>query len=447
MKGAEFLFDSQTLFYFDSATFLRNALRTEFIPYRSYTYGGLIGIFAAPLHSLRAIVAMQVLMGGVTAWLLAFALIRFLQVRPWIGILAALLCAVDPEQVVHEHLVLPETTALLAEAVFLVAALGYLRSPAKWKLVALSFLGVVLVSLRIVYLPVVLAFAVLLPISVFLYFPVKRPRQLALALALSCLSAFAFQEGYQHLTGWLAGREPAYHYTTGFFLLSAVSPLLLPADAAEPLVAAAIGAQRSGSTPLTEGNRVKQMWNPEGLIAKVTAIYRKDERSANLAAHRVADTAIRRNPLGYLELGARTWCGFWTQLARLRRRLRSENGMSAPNQVKARDAAMIRDAFSVDVSNQFTWATPSRRYHIAAAYWQMFLLLAPFLAGLAWGLQPANPPGVALLFVWTMALLAATCLGACEPVYRYLHPFAFPALAGGALLLERWRRPGVRHHA
>src|ERR1700729_1154061 len=100
VKSIQFAIDSTALFFYDSGSFILNALGIAFIPERSYVYGYLIRIFALPFHSLRAIVAMQVVMGGITAWLLGFALIRFLNVRPWIAIVAALAFAFDPVQIV-----------------------------------------------------------------------------------------------------------------------------------------------------------------------------------------------------------------------------------------------------------------------------------------------------------------------------------------------------------
>ena len=122
VKFIQFAIDSTALFYFDSGSFILNALGLAFKPERSYVYGYLIRIFAVPFHSLRAIVAMQVVMGGITAWLLGFVLLRFLKVRAWIAILAALAFAFDPVQIVHEHLVVAETPTLLTMAIFLVVA-------------------------------------------------------------------------------------------------------------------------------------------------------------------------------------------------------------------------------------------------------------------------------------------------------------------------------------
>ncbi len=118
VKSIEFAVDSQALFYFDSGAFIVNAMRLGFLPHRSYVNGFLIRGFAVPFHSLRAIVAMQASMGGITAWLLSFALLRFFQVRDWIAILAGLAFAMDPVQVVYDHLVMTENAAMLAIALF-----------------------------------------------------------------------------------------------------------------------------------------------------------------------------------------------------------------------------------------------------------------------------------------------------------------------------------------
>src|SRR5579872_1293774 len=171
VKSVQFALDSTVLFYYDSGAFIMNALGLGFAPERSYVYSCLIRIFAVPFHSLTAIVAMQVVMGAVTAMLLAFALSRFLHVRTGIAVLASLVFAFDPVQMVQERMVMTETAALLAMAVYLVAASAYLQRPDWWRLVVLSFIGLLLVSFRLVYLPLVLAAAVLLPAGVYFWPP------------------------------------------------------------------------------------------------------------------------------------------------------------------------------------------------------------------------------------------------------------------------------------
>jgi len=444
VKCVEFAADSQALFFHDSGAFFLNGLRLAFVSFRSWTYGDLICAFALPFHSLRAIVALQMFLGGLTAWLLTFALVRFLGIRPWIGILAGLAFAIDPVQVLYEHMVMTEATAVLAMAAFLVVALEYQRRPWLPWLAILSFLGIVLVSLRTVYLPVVLAAAVLLPLGVLFPSSRRRTRLLALALAVSCGSTLLFHVGYRRMTGHIARREPGYNYWSGFFLLATVTPIIEPGDSDDPRVADAVAAQSRSSVPLVFGTRTDHLWNPGGLAPRLIAIFGGDQRQADQAAQRLAHAAIRRNPCGFIGLGLDTWLAYWQGIPNLRWSEEWENGMKPPHVVNANDAGVILSRFGADVSNQGEWLTFSRRYELRARYWFVFLLLAPFLSGVAWWLAPRNSEGPALLFVWSCMLLAATCLGASDSPYRYLHPFSFTGLAGIAILCEK--AFGSRHN-
>lgn len=189
--------------------------------------------------------------------------------------------------------------------------------------------------------------------------------------------------------------------------------------------------------PLLTGTRTDQLWNRGGLVPRLIALFGGDERQADQAAQRLARAAIRRNPRGFIGLGLYTWAAYWKGIPNLRWSQEWENGMQPPHLVNANDAGVILSRFGSDVSNQGVWLTFSRRYELSAGYWFVLLLLAPFLTGLAWWLAPANPKGPALLFVWTCLLVAATCLGAADSPYRYLHPFSFTGLAGVATLCEK----------
>jgi hypothetical protein len=451
VKSIQFAIDSTALFFFDSGAFILNALGWGFIPERSYVYGYLIRIFGVPFHSLRAIVAMQMVMGGVTAWLLGFMLLRYLKVRAWIAILAALAFAFDPVQIVHEHLVMTETTALLAMAIFLWAASRYLRAPDLWQLALLSFLGILLVSLRMVYLPLVLISPLLLPAAAYFWTPrpqARRSRALALALAVSCGSTIVFQLGYRHLTGWLGSREPAYHFAAGFFLAAAVAPIVQVEDSGDPRVVRAIVEENKSALPLADGwLRSDQMWNQEGFAARLRAGFGGDIRAANQAAQNLAMAAIRRNPLGFLNLGVHDYLDYWKGLRNLGWRLRWENGSGPRPQLSPLEAQAVRTAFGVDVSNQRLVQTRSRRVHIWGRAWYFFLLMSPFLGAIAlwlsWREQREAASTLALFLVWSCLLMTATCLGAVDSVYRYLHPFSFTGLAAAAFIAEilfcHWR--------
>ncbi|MGA2211827.1 MAG: hypothetical protein ABSH31_01025 [Bryobacteraceae bacterium] len=453
-KAIQFAIDSTALFFFDSGTFILNAMRLAFLPERSYVYSYLLRIFALPFHSLRAIVAMQMVMGAITAWLLGFVLLRFLRVRVWIAILAALVFAFDPVQIVHEHLVMAETAALFVMAIFLLVASQYLRAPRLWQLPVLAFLGILLVSLRIVYLPLVLLSAALLPAAAYFRAPgsqLWRPRALAVALAVSCGSTFLFHLGYTHLTGWLVSREPAYSFVTGFFLAAAVAPIIKAQDSSDPRVVRAVVEQNKSFFPLASDRfRDQQLWQQEGLSARLRTVFGGDNRAANQAAQSLARAAIRRDPLGFLKLGVHNYLDYWRGLPNLRWILPWENGSPPEPEVVPFDAHAIRTAFGSDVSNQHHVRTRSRRFHIWGRDWYVFLLVSPLLGAIAlwlsWKEQREAFPTLALFFLWSCILLVATCLGAVAASYRFLHPFSFTGLAAAAFMAEILFRHWWRGH-
>lgn len=454
VKSVQFAVDSTALFYYDSGAFMVNALGLGFVPQRSYVYSCLIRIFAVPLHSLRAIVAMQVVMGAVTAALLALALSRFLHVRTGIAVLASLVFAVDPVQIVHERMVMTETATLLAMAVYLVAASAYLQRPDWWRLVILSFIGVLLVSFRLVYLPVVLAAAVLLPAGVYLWprasYQPRRSSGLALALVVSSVSTLGFQVAYRHWIGWLGHREPAYHFVTGFFMVSAVAPIITPADASDARVARAVVEQNRSIDPLWKRDiGSAQLFDPEGLVARIRTAFGEDGAAANEAAQRLALHAIRRNPLGYLKLGVHGYLGYWRGLPKLRRTLPLDNGSSPVSELFPYEIVAIRSAFGADVSNNNLVRTLSRRYHFRARDWYVFLLASPFLGlidlCLVWREKKPGFLQRAFFVLWTWLLLTTTCLEWPQAEYRYLHPLSFTGLAAAGCLAETvYRRISAR---
>ncbi|HEY3840391.1 MAG TPA: hypothetical protein VGL72_27655 [Bryobacteraceae bacterium] len=443
VKSIQLAIDSKALFYFDSGAYLINALGVAFVAERSYLYGWLIRFVALPFHSLRAIVVMQVAIGALTAWLLALVLTRYLKTREWIAIAAALVFAFDPVQIVHEHLILSENTTLLVAATYLVAALGYLEKPAPWKLSLLAFLGTALVGLRMVYFPVVMASAVLLPLLVRL----TTRRMLAFALAVSCGSTALLHLGYRHLTGHLAGREPAYHYITGFILAAGTAPLFRPEDIDDPRVAAAVAEQNKSVLPLWDRDRRGDLlFAPEGFSVRLIAQFHGDHKAANMAAQLLARRAILRNPFGFLRLGLHNYYRYWQGIPTLRWSLPWENGSPPRSEVQSADLQLIRTAFGADVSNDYLVQTPTRRYHIFGRYWCVFLLLSPYLGGLAAFVTRRDRTGVMFLFAWSGLLLASMCIGGIEHCYRYLHPFSFTGLAAVAVLLDlkmQTRRDGT----
>ena len=441
VKIAGFLLDSQVLFYPDSLSFLMNALGPYHFDFRSYVYGYLIRIFAAPFHSLLIVVAIQMAMGGSTAWLLGAMLMRFFGVGKWIALFAALLFAIDPAQVVHEHMVMAETAALTVMAVYVVTALFYLERPAaslignSW-LAVLALLGILLVSLRISYLPIVILASVAIPLVGWWSLPGRPRRALVLGLLVSCGSTAIAHAGYRHLTGRLKHTSARYSSMNGFFLMAAVAPLLRPGDSIDPRASEAVAEQGRRSL-LKEELRWIQLWQLDGLRTRLLNAFGGDEFAADDAASRMARAAIRRDPMGYAGLAVDTYLSFWTNIPRLPEYLGRENGALLPLNGFGFEVSSASKWFHVDISRQHEWNTLTRRYHIAARYWFIFLLVSPVLSVAAWKFGPVNRRGLAFLAVSACVILVATCFGATETVYRYLHPFSFFGLAALAVLAQR----------
>jgi hypothetical protein len=441
IKSLEFVADSTPLFYHDSGAFILNGLGLAFIPERSYFYGFLIRLICLPFHSLKPLIVAQVLIGGITAWLLAFVLLRFFRVRFWIAAAAAVVFALDPKQIVHERMIMAETLALLAAALFLLAALQYLREETSRWLVMVSFLGILLAAIRIVYLPVALAGSISLPIVAHFLGRNRQLRATVLGTFVACAATLLFHNAYRFLTGYLAGREPAYHYRSGIFLVAATAPIVKPTDTDDSRIAAILMEQEAGEIKLSNhSQRWKQHWAPGGLIDRLTAALDGDVDAVDRVAGGLARRAILRDPVGFLGLGLRTYAGYWKRLFRAKHALELDHGIGPEPQVLPWDAQAILSVFHLDARPSHKLHTLSRRYHVFAYPWTLFLLLAPFLSLAAARLAPADlRVSAGLLAGWNWLVMAVLCLAAEESLFRYLHPFSFTGLAAAALMTEAWR--------
>lgn len=436
LKCTDLLLEPRVFFHSDSCSFLLNGLNLGFIPVRSYVYGDfIVRCLAAPFHySLHAVVAAQCLMGAATAWLLCYCLLTYFGVRTWIAIVCAVVFALDPVQVFHEHAILTETMTMFVAALFLATALYYLKNRQWAVLLGISLLGAVLVSLRVLYVPVVFVAAVALPVIAWLI-PRGREkwiRPLAVALGISFGSTLLFQAGYRHLTGYLAGREPAYHYWTGCFLLASVSPIVKPGDARDTRVARVIAESNNSHGPLQFDFRPFQLWSPGGLIDRLRAAFGGDDRLTNSAAEATARAAIRRDPAGFITLGLRTYASYWAALPKLRDAIEAEIN----NPVSSSDSSVILRFFHMHPVSPLEQDSISAPYYLAAHDWYAFLLVSPMFWLIALFLESANRKAVLFIFTWVCLVFAATCLGAVESLPRYLHPFSFLGIAGAGVIGE-----------
>ncbi|HIE55323.1 MAG TPA: hypothetical protein EYP90_09115, partial [Chromatiaceae bacterium] len=132
----------------DSATYLYTAVEQWIPPDRSWSYGFFVGEAVGPERSLQRLVIIQIVISVLTCMLLALVLIRFLRCSPGIAAAAALLCAVEPIQLLFERYVMAETLSLLVFALFVVSLLSYLRRGHLAWLCLAALLAVAAASLR-----------------------------------------------------------------------------------------------------------------------------------------------------------------------------------------------------------------------------------------------------------------------------------------------------------
>jgi len=203
--------------------------------------------------------------------------------------------------------------------------------------------------------------------------------------------------------------------------------------------------QERSSLPLSRIElRPFQLWDPNGLAQRIRKLFPGDLRSANQAADNLAHRAILRDPLGFVRLGVRAYAMFWTQLPDMARLLPDEDG-AIRSAVSPFEVQAIRAAFGTDVTDQHLLRTPSRRFHWSARWWNAFLLVSPvfLIAGmlLSRGVSRVRDWAAGLFLLWSCLLMIATCMGAVQSAYRFLHPFSFIGLAGAALFVDGlWRR-------
>jgi len=439
IKLAQFVVDPVPLFYYDSGAYIKNAFESGGGPGRSKVYGWIIWVLCSPFGSLTPLMLAQGAMGGMSAWLLAVNLRRYLGVGSGLAAGAAVLFALDPTQVIAEHLVLTETTALFASVLYISGALAYLRDPSWRLLIALALVGTVLISIKIVYLPLVLVGTVLLPVIV------VRRRELVIALAISIGSTVVFHVGYRELMAHWSGGQRVYQEGSGLFLAARVAPILMPVDAIDGRAAQAVRELKEARNAMGGLENLSyhdfQLWNPEGLASRLRLAYGGDDRAADLAASGMARRAILRDPLGYVRLMGWTFRGFFGEALKYESHLENNDGLAVTPQVGPKSMKTISEHFGDVALNNHTLWTPTRRYHLTLGFWCLFQLISPVL-GLV-GLLLSAPErrwATAVVVLWPVMLLAANCAGGATSSLRYLHPLSFTGLAGLALVVGRLGR-------
>src|SRR5712671_1112769 len=271
LKLIMFVLDSNPqVFLGDSGTYLATAQAKLIPPDRSFVYGFLVRLLTRNSHSLHSVVAAQAFAGIATSLLVAYILIRFFNTRFVIAALAAIVLTLEPQQLLFERFVLTESFSTAAFALLVFLALEYLRGRRLWVLACMQVAGVILISLRMTFLPAVLITTILAPIIAFWRERKRGLWPVGVHLAISVVLFAGLHSGYKHWYGWLANQPPAYSYADGFFLIANVSTLVTPEDTDDAELRRVLSEPLKYATDFKGMNtRNAEMFTDGGLVPRI----------------------------------------------------------------------------------------------------------------------------------------------------------------------------------
>ena len=452
IKAAFFLPDPQPAFFFgDSVAYLATAI-SNIIPLdRSFTYG----FFLKPLvsgHSLLPVLLVQALLSALASWIVAVCLLRYFQAKFWIAAGCAVLCAVEPLQLMSERFIMTETVSTFAFAICMWSAFEFLRSGRIAALLVAELAGVAAMSFRYSFLAVVLALSVCLPL---LANPTSKPwhkraRTTATLLLVSVIATQGLLLGYRHWYGHLTHEPPSYLSRDGEFLVADVAPIVKPQDF--PVAAKRDVVFGSLRAPLADPllRRVHR-WLPGGLCDAISKSVNGNEDEANRLAKKTAIRAMERDPMGLLKLAAYTYGEFfrpesvhWAlELNQGRILIRDSErpyieDAEKDTQPVSSDVALIRKHFGIDTSHR-RFDSLTKRWEGVSVPWCWVLAILPiaYLVSLSFKWRRVQAAEiVCLLVLWILLLEAVIPTEFANP--RYLTAEAWLAwIAIGSMISSR----------
>mgnify|MGYP003150180633 CR=1 FL=1 len=413
----------------DSASYLKDAIGSWNPPDRSMTYPELIGWSAVKAESAFALVVLQTLMGvGVSVF--TFWVLRTVSdVRLEISALAALLVSIEPLQLFYERMVMAESAGLFSFLAAVGATVCFVHSGKYRWAPAIAILGIVSISFRHNYLPVVIGLAVLTPFLRLLSarelgasdlreWPLYRFAIDILVVASTIASVHLL---YQHAYGARMDVPPTYLAADGQMRIALVAPLIeedhfeqvgLPRDFADEV-----------DPPLDDNaNRGDQIWSDTGLwsLLKIHA----GEDQAEEIAEKLTLIALRENFIELIPLGLQTVFGYFDNNTALSR-LKDDQGAVPPDE---ETLAIMLDHLRYNAAGLSESVGPIGRYFVASRWWMTIVLfsLAPLALGclistVAPRRRKPNAAVLVLGFVG-LGLVASHLLFSHIVSFRYLHP-------------------------
>ncbi len=385
VKAIFLALDREPSFYFsDSAVYLTTAIGKWIPPDHSFVYGLLLRPLTVWPRSLEPMVVMQAVLSGIAAWLTGLLLVRYFATGFRVAACCSIVCAVEPLQLMRERYVLSESVATFVFAVFVWAMLSYLKTSGLSTLALVQILGVFLVSLRLSFLPVVLAMSITVSLLSrgaasfwrswrrFDFQWLKGVRFVLVPLLVSVLVSQSLLFGYRHLYGELIHQPPAYVYRDGYFLAANFAPLIKPIDF--PITSERDEILKDLRFPLSDPNaRRAQRWAWGGICNVMYRDSGKNDAEANRLARETAMHALKRDPAGLLKLAAVTYAGFFNY-ARLKQDLLLEQGQLINPQ--PREAQMFNEVFGVNTESR-SFSSLTKKWEGHSAIWCAIILILP----------------------------------------------------------------------
>jgi hypothetical protein len=418
-KVAFYFADPYPSFHFgDSGAYLATALVKWIPPDRSFTYGFLLRPLVLHSHSFKPVLAVQIVASGTASVIVGLILLRFFQTKPVVAITVACLSAVEPLQLMSERFVMAEALATFGFAVYLFLSLLFLQSGRIATLIGVQAIGVLLVSLRYSFLPLILLLSIALPLVSFYE---RRPlhwKGLLIRLAVAVTVCQLSLAGYRHLYGFLAGTKPAYLSRDGEFLVADMAPIIKPIDF--PLPGERKRLMGMIRIPLGDPfNRRLHRWVDGGLCQAILKVAGKDEDLANVLARKTALRAMKRDPLGVLRLGLITY-GEFLSYKKVEWALQLNQGhFVGPTD---NDVKMIRDWFGVNALDR-KYDSVTKQWQGMSVPWCWAIVLLPWLyaSEMIWHRRRINGSDYVLLLSFVF-LLASAILPVEIANPRYLIP-------------------------
>jgi hypothetical protein len=442
IKGLVLLVDSQPAYFFgDSESYLATAT-AKYIPAdRSFLYGLLLRKIALPAHSLKLIIALQVVFSALAAWLLSFLLRKFFSVRWMLAGVFGVLCAIEPLQLLAERYVLTETCATFLFAVHFALILFYIRRGRLWTLLLAQFVGVLLIGFRISFLPLVLIDSVLIPLlspqAIGVFRRLKQHREtgeawvwrsqmgsVALSLVMSLLVSQGFLVVYKRWYGKLIRREPAIFYNQGAFLVADFAPLIEPEDFPVAAKRQAIFGNLiyDRHDPLT---RPIQHFVPGGLWPTISKEF-PDDQQANDLAVATAVHALLRQPFGAVRLQIATFLQYFDKRSLHEWLVVDEGGNGSVMSPVTR--GWLQDVYHVSDTRDYQMSL-TKQWHQLVPFWYWIILCSLVLLPLLFAVRPRSEyPFLIVSTVSAWLLFTSATLTVDRPTPRFLTSAAWLTL-------------------